>query len=70
MKFCYEITRKGFLQQLPFKGEVRSLLYVDCAKGTLLQNQDIPKDPNSTDGAAPPPAIFYPGVFTGSNAGH
>jgi hypothetical protein len=51
-------------------GEV-VFVYVDCAKGGLLQNADIPQDPNSTDGpVAQPPAIFYPGVFTGSHAGH
>jgi hypothetical protein len=51
-------------------GEV-IFVYVDCAKGGLLQNQEIPQDPNTTDGpAAQPPAIFYPDVFTGSNAGH
>jgi hypothetical protein len=51
-------------------GEV-VFVYVDCAKGGLLQNADIPQDPNSTDGpVAQPPAIFYLGVFTGSHAGH
>lgn len=39
-------------------------VFVDCAKGGLLQNTDIPQVPP----AVQPAAIFYPGVFTGSKA--
>jgi hypothetical protein len=49
----------------------KSYLFMWTVPRGALQNADIPQDPNSTDNpVAQPPAIFYPGVFTGSHAGH